>query len=88
MWVAITAYVDLLLLIEYRWEQNHTIQNLKESNYDNLFEYNSNVLPYSQNFRFVSYRINLHNSSGLTKRENCKITHVGKFCGLYMLSYT
>ena len=26
-------------------------------NYDKLFEYDSNVLPYSQNFRFVSYRV-------------------------------
>ena len=31
MWVAVTAYVDFLLLIVYRWEQNDTIQNLKES---------------------------------------------------------
>ena len=30
MWVAVTSYVDFLVLIEYRWEQNDTIQNLKE----------------------------------------------------------
>ena len=61
-----------------------------------LFEYDSNILPYSQNFRFVSYRINLHISSCFMKKkkkkkkkkENGKITHIGKFCGLYMLSYT
>ena len=29
--VAVTAYVDILLLTEYRWEQNATNQNLKES---------------------------------------------------------
>ena len=46
-------------------------------NYDNLFEYDSNVLPCSQNFRFVSYRINLHISYSLTKKENGKITHAG-----------
>ena len=60
-------------------EQNDTIQHLKETNYDTLFEYDSNVLPYSQNFRFVSYRINLHISSCLTKKENGKITHISKF---------
>ena len=44
-------------------------------NYDNLFENDSNVLPYSQN----TYRINLHISSCLTKKkENGKITHIGK----------
>ena len=61
---------------------------LKNLNYDNLFEYDSNVLPYSQNFRFVSHRINLQIRSCLTKKENGNITHIGKFCGLYMLSYT
>ena len=53
-------------------------------NYDNLFEYDPNVLPYSQNFRFISNRINLHISSCLTKRkENGQITHIGKFAVLY-----
>ena len=42
-------------------------------NYDNLFEYDSNVLPYSQNFRCVSYRINLHISSCLTKKKLAKL---------------
>ena len=42
-------------------------------NYDNLFEQDSNILPYSQNFRFVSYRINLHISSCLTKRKMVKL---------------
>ena len=31
MWVAVTSYVDVQLLIEYRWQQNDSIQNLKES---------------------------------------------------------
>ena len=31
MWVAVTSYVDFLLFMEYRWEQNDNIQNLKES---------------------------------------------------------
>ena len=49
MWVAITSYVDFLLLTEYRWEPNETIQNLKESELQYfLFEYDSNVMPYSQ----------------------------------------
>ena len=56
-----------------------------KKNYDNLFEYDSNVLPYSQNFRFASYRINLHM---FLFKENGKITHICKFCGLYMLPYT
>ena len=51
--------------------------------------HDSNVLPYSQNFRFVSYRINLQVSSCLTKKENDIFTHIGKFsCGIYMISYT
>ena len=48
----------------------------------NWFEYDSNVLQYSQKIRLGSYRFNLHISSCLTKKENCKITHIGKFCGL------
>ena len=44
---------------------------LKNLNYAklNLFEYDSNVLPNRENFSFVSYRINLHISSCLTKKE-------------------
>ena len=49
---------------------------------DNFSECDSNVLPYSPNFRLV-YRITLHISSCLTKKENGKITHIGKLCGLY-----
>ena len=38
-------------------------------------------------FGFASYRINLHISSCLTKKENGKITPIG-ICGLYLLLYT
>ena len=31
MWVAVTSYLDILLLIEYRWKQDDTFQHLKES---------------------------------------------------------
>ena len=40
--------------------------------YDNLFEYDSKVLQYSQNSRFAPYRINLHISSCLTKKKKKK----------------
>ena len=57
----------------------------KNLNYDNYFEYDSNDLPYSQNFRFVYYRINLYISSCLTKTGNGKITNIGIFYRLYTI---
>ena len=57
-------------IIDWTCLRPQSKHNMSIKNYDNLFEYDSNVLPYSQNFRFVSYRINLHISSCLTKKEN------------------
>ena len=66
------------------FKKQQSKHKMSVKNYDNLFEYDPNVLPYSQNFRFISNRINLHISSCLTKRkENGQITHIGKFAGLY-----
>ena len=46
-----------------------SLLRFKNLNFNNLFEYDSNVLPNSQSFRFVFYRINLHISPCLTKKE-------------------
>ena len=64
-------------MFTFTFKKPQSKHKMSIKNYGNLFEYDSNVLSYSQNFRFVSYRINLHISSCLTKKENGKITHIG-----------
>ena len=52
------------------FKKPQTKHKMSIKNYDNLFEYDSNVLPCSQTF--VSYRINLHTSSCLKKKKKKK----------------
>ena len=60
-----TPFYLLLLNGEVRFSHGY-YTSVRDSNrhlasyYDHLCEYDSNVLPYSQTVRFVSYRINLH----------------------------
>ena len=58
--------------------RNQSKHKMSIKNYNNLFEYDSNVLPYSQNFIFVFIALIY-----TLVKENGKITHIGKFCGLY-----
>ena len=66
-------YDEVKIKFTLTFKKPQSKHKMSVKNYDNLFEYDSNVLPYSQNFIFVSYHINLHISCCLTKWKMAKL---------------